>query len=150
MLVNVLIYLGGPIATTLLAGNGVKSLVEFSGGLGSVLQALLGTILVGVAWGVAYALVDLRWAAEWRDWARGVSFTGLALAFVVGLQLVAFAQRGEPLAAWLVQAIGEVIRWSAYGAFLGLTYPVLRARRVHAAEAKASDQTAVLVESPAE
>jgi membrane protein DedA with SNARE-associated domain len=152
MFINVCIYLGGPLAAAVLAGmRNVESAVMFSGGLAGFIQALLGCIVVGILWGVLYALADLRWAAEWHDWLRGLSFAALPLAIVLGAQWLAAVQRGQPLSAWLVVAVGEAIRWGVYGALLGLVYPVLRARRVRSsARRQATEPTMIMVEAPLE
>jgi len=152
MFINMCIYLGGPIAAALLAGmRSVESAVTFSGGLASFIAALLGCILVGIMWGVLYALVDLRWAAGWDDWQRGLLFAALPLGLVLGVQGVAVIQREQPLSVWLFIAVGEAIRWGVYGTLLGLIYPVLRARRVRsAARRRAAEPTMLLAEAPLE
>lgn len=152
MLVNMLTYLAAPVAATLAgATNDLQSIITFSGGLAHILESLLGTVLFGILWGVVYALEDGRWGAGWSDWLRGVLFAALAFALVMLLQLVVIDQRDRLGTAWGILAPGEVIRWSTYGVLVGLIYPVLRTRRLHAiAERPSAGQTSVMLESPGE
>ena len=101
--------------------------------------------------GRCLALEDGRWGAGWSDWLRGVLFAALAFALVMLLQLVVIDQRDRLGTAWGILAPGEVIRWSTYGVLVGLIYPVLRTRRLHAiAERPSAGQTSVMLESPGE
>ena len=75
MLSNVLIYLIAPIAADILSGmRGVESMITFFGGLGSILQLFLDSVVFGILWGIVYAVDDGRSAAEWSDWLRGLAF----------------------------------------------------------------------------
>ncbi len=152
MLVNGLMYLVAPVAATLLdRTNDLQSMVTFSGGLGHILESVLGTVLFGILWGAVYAVVDGRWGAGRSDWLRGLLFATLPFALVMLLQLIFVVQRDRPGTAWGILAPGEVIRWSTYGALVGLIYPVLRTRRVRAmAERASGGQTSVMVESQTE
>jgi membrane protein DedA with SNARE-associated domain len=152
MLVNVLIYLGGPFAAALLAATRTtEALVTFSGGLGSILLTILGIVVVGTTWGSMYAVVDMRWGATWPDWLRGLSLAAIPFAVALVLELIATLVRNQPLSAWLVEGIGEAIRWGTYGVLLGLIYPVFRTRRARkVADRQATVQPTALVESPVE
>ena len=149
MLVNTLTYLAAPVAATLPDGtNDLQSIITFSGGLAHILESLVGTVLFGILWGVVYALEDGRWGAGRSDWLRGVLFAALAFGLVMLLQLIVVVQRGRPVTTWEILAPGEVIRWSTYGVLVGLIYPVLRTRRLHAiTERPSPGQVSVTVES---
>jgi hypothetical protein len=54
-----------------------------------------------------------------------------------------------PRGVLLVEALAEGIRWGAYGIFLGLTYPVFRARGMLPVVIS-SDRAPMLAESPVE
>jgi membrane protein DedA with SNARE-associated domain len=133
MLVNIIIYLLAPVAAEAVGGiRGVESMVSLSGGLGSLVQLVLDSVVVGILWGIVYAIVDGRSAAGWSDWLRGLAFASLPFMLVMLVQLLVGLQSGGSLRAWLVLGIGEAIRWGTYGVLIGLTYPVLRTRRLQA------------------
>jgi membrane-associated protein len=133
MLVNIIIYLLAPVAADALGGiRGVESMVTLSGGLGSLVQLVLDSVVVGILWGIAYAIHDGRSAAGWSDWLRGLAFASLPFMLVMLVQLLVGLQSGGSSRAWLVLGIGEAIRWGTYGVLIGLTYPVLRTRRLQA------------------
>jgi membrane protein DedA with SNARE-associated domain len=132
LVVDVLVYLGGPVAVALVATPGTIRAV--TGGLLAEVLYLLGSIavvvVVGIVWGVIYGAARDRWLPAWPDGRQGLAFGVLPLA--VSLLLLAplgVAPGGAPGAPWLVVALGEAIRWVIYGALLGLIYPILRTRR---------------------
>jgi membrane protein DedA with SNARE-associated domain len=141
MVVDFLIYLGGPPAVALLATPGTIRAV--TGGLLAEVLYLLGSIAVvvvmGIVWGAIYGATKERWLPAWPDGRQGLAFGVLPLAMsLLLLAPLGVAPGGAPSGAtWLVAALGEAIRWVIYGALLGLIYPVLRARRA------AKDSTAV-------
>ena len=149
--VNVLLYLAAPVAATLMGEtHDLQSIVTFSGGLAHILDSLLGTVLFGILWGVVYAIEEGRWGAAWSDWLRGLLFATLPFALVMLLQLVV-VQRDRLVSASGILGPGELLRWGTYGVLVGLIYPVLRTRRVHAsAERPSAGKTSVMVESPGE
>jgi hypothetical protein len=100
--------------------------------LGSVLLVVLDSILFGIAWGVAYGADDGRLAAQWKSWRRGLAFATLPFLLAMLVQTLIVLQAEQAASVWLALGLGEAIRWSAYGVLIGLTYPVLRARRLQA------------------
>jgi membrane protein DedA with SNARE-associated domain len=88
-------------------------------------------LLVGVFWGGVYGLWGEReFGSRLADWQRGVIFAGLPLLVslllvlpVLGLGFLGVGATGP------VALTGELIRHLAFGALLGLIYPVFRARR---------------------
>jgi membrane protein DedA with SNARE-associated domain len=149
MLLNIIIYFVAPIAADAFGGiRGPQTTLTFSAGLGSILQLILDSAVVGVLWGVVYALEDGRSAAGWRDWWRGLAFALLPFLVVMVAQLLVVLQSERSLSAWLILGIGEAVRWGTYGVLIGLTYPVLRARRLQPlANGPSTNQTNVIVES---
>jgi uncharacterized membrane protein YdjX (TVP38/TMEM64 family) len=133
MLLNMLVYLVAPaVADSLNGVRDIDSVFMSYGGLGAILLLLLDSMLCGVVWGIVYALDDGHRLAQWNDWQRGLAFAALPLLVVVLVQLLFISQSGRSPTTWLVLVLGELIRWSAYGVLIGLTYPVLRARRLQA------------------
>jgi hypothetical protein len=130
MLVNIIIYLVAPPAAE--AVGGIQPLVTLSAGSGLVLQLILDSVVVGILWGVVYAIDDGRSAARWKDWQRGLVFASLPFMLVMLVQLLIILQSGRAARVWLIVGLGEVVRWGTYGVLIGLTYPVLRARRLQA------------------
>jgi membrane protein DedA with SNARE-associated domain len=88
-------------------------------------------LLVGVFWGAVYGLWgEHEFGSRLSDWQRGVVFAGLPLLVslllvlpVLGLGFLGVGATGP------VAFTGELIRHIAFGALLGLIYPVFRARR---------------------
>jgi membrane protein DedA with SNARE-associated domain len=130
MLVNIIIYLVAPPAAE--AVGGIHLLVILSAGSGLVLQLILDSVVVGIMWGIVYAIDDGRLASVWKDWRRGLAFASLPFMLVMLVQLLIVLQSGRSVRVWLIVGLGEVIRWGVYGVLIGLTYPVLRARRLQA------------------
>jgi membrane protein DedA with SNARE-associated domain len=131
MLLNLLVYLVAPAAANSLSGiRRIDSVIPFSGGLSTLLLLLLDSVVCGIVWGMVYALDDGRLAAEWTDWMRGLAFAALPLLVVMLVGVFIISQNERSSTAWLVLGLVELIRWGAYGVLLGLTYPVLRARRL--------------------
>jgi membrane protein DedA with SNARE-associated domain len=88
-------------------------------------------LTVGTAWGVVYGTwAEPRLNPIWTDWQKGLLFAGVPLAvsllFVMPVLGMGFLGVG---ATGPVAFTGELIRHMAYGALLGLMYPVFRARR---------------------
>jgi membrane protein DedA with SNARE-associated domain len=142
LLMNVAINLAGGIAFNFSAPG---TLVEETGrrlafALAREVQpvvlfvAVPAYLAVGVMWGAAYAAWLEPWLVrhrpDWPDWVRGLAFGLLplliSLVFVLpalGLGFLGIGATGP------VALTGELIRHAAYGALLGLMYPVFRARR---------------------
>jgi hypothetical protein len=67
---------------------------------------------------------------------------------VVLVQSFVISESGQSSTAWIVLGLGELIRWGAYGVLIGLTYPVLHARRLQVIPGDAStDHMPVVVDS---
>jgi membrane protein DedA with SNARE-associated domain len=147
MLLNALLYLVTPLGANLKQLRGVESIVTLSGGQGGILQLLLDGALLGIVAGVVYALQEGRWASGWSDWLRGLAFATLPFILIMLVQLLVFLQFDRPPSTWVVLGIGEAIRWAAYGALVGLIYPVLRTRRQQStSEHQSTDLTKVMVD----
>jgi membrane-associated protein len=139
MLLNIIVYLFAPLAADAFGGiRGVQSLVSFSGGLGNFLQLILDSVVFGILWGVVYAIDDGRSAAVLTDWLRGLAFATLPFLLVMLVQWLVIPQGERSGTAWLTRALGEAIRWGAYGVLMGLIYPVLRMRRLQATPSSSS------------
>jgi len=93
-----------------------------------LLAAAPAFMAVGVFWGAVYA----EWVEphlHWPDWLSGVFFAllPLSVALVVVLPLLGSASTAvEPLGP--LAAVSEAVRHLAYGAALGVTYPLRLAR----------------------
>ncbi len=136
MLANVCIYVGGPLVSDALASP--LDFIARGRGDSESLQYLFGVsvfaVVLGILGGALYGMAADRLARGWPDWLRGVVFAALPLIGALLLLVVlAIARGGEPQQAWILAVVGEALRWAIYGAFLGLVYPVLRARRAAAA-----------------
>jgi membrane protein DedA with SNARE-associated domain len=88
-------------------------------------------LTVGTAWGVVYGTWgEPRLNPIWTDWQKGLLFAAVPLAvsllFVMPVLGMGFLGVG---ATGPVAFTGELIRHMAYGALLGLMYPVFCARR---------------------
>jgi membrane protein DedA with SNARE-associated domain len=129
-LVNVCIYLGGPIAASRVAsGDGsVKSTVADA--LLFVFGATVSSVILGVGWGALYGLFQVQRGQGWPDWVRGIVFGTVPLiGTVLVLLALSIALGREPPQPGLAAAVTEALRWLLYGTFLGLLYPVFRAHR---------------------
>jgi hypothetical protein len=88
-------------------------------------------LAVGVLWGALYAIWGEPWLpARWPDWLKGMvlALVPLMVSLGVAMPLLGLGFFGVG-ATGPVAVSGEVIRHAAYGALLGLQYPILRARR---------------------
>jgi membrane protein DedA with SNARE-associated domain len=133
MLVNMLVYVVVPVAANSARGvRGIGSVLTSSGGPGAILLLLLDSVLCGIALGILYAVDDGRLVAQWSDWLRALAFAAVPFLSVMLVLLLAISQSDSSSTAWLALGFVELIRWGAYGVLLGLTYPVLRARRLQA------------------
>jgi membrane protein DedA with SNARE-associated domain len=149
MLVNLLIYLIAPAVAD--ARNGIRrsdALVTASGGLGSVVVAVVDSIVLGILWGIVYAIDDERQLAGWSDSLRGLAFAVFPFLLVMLVQSFVVLKAEIPVGGWLILGLGEAIRWGAYGVLIGLMYPVLRTRRVQAQpNHQSTDQARLVVET---
>jgi hypothetical protein len=133
MLLNILIYLIAPAVADARTGiRGFDPILRDSGGLASVLLVILDSILFGIAWGIVYGIDDGQLATQWKNWRRGLAFATLPLLLAMLVQTLVVMQVKQSASVWLALGVGEAIRWGAYGVLIGLTYPVLRARRLQA------------------
>ena len=129
MVGNLLLYVGGPIAATLMSSTSeMEEIVAFSSVLNSVVR-LVSTVLVGTIFGCVYAAAEMRWVTTWPEWLRGIAFAAVPFGVLAVAQVIVLFGRGQPTSAWLISAIGECLRWATYGLLLGWIYPVWRARR---------------------
>jgi membrane protein DedA with SNARE-associated domain len=123
---NVVIYIGGPLAAALLSVPDSHT----PEGLLYLFDASINAVILGVAWGSIYAAGEAHRPLDWPDWLHGLVFATLPLlGAVLLLGTLTIAVGAEPQQTWLVAATAESIRWALYGIFLGLSYPVFRARR---------------------
>jgi hypothetical protein len=137
IVVNALIYLGGPLAEVLLTTPGSVVAVALTFPLEPLylLGLIVAVVILGVVAGMGYGAGEERLATGWPDWLHGLAFA--VLLMVVSLLLVTplvLLHRGESPVTWLVAALGEAFWWAVYGVLLGLIYPLLRTRRAAAAE----------------
>jgi membrane protein DedA with SNARE-associated domain len=131
-LVNVYIYLGGPIVASGATSGVIDRLVTgtASSALLFVFGATVSSVVIGIGWGAVYGLISVQRGAGWPDSVRGIVFGTLPLIGLVLLLLaVAIALGYDPQQTGIAALVGEIVRWVAYGVFLGLLYPVFRARR---------------------
>jgi membrane protein DedA with SNARE-associated domain len=135
LLMNVLVNVAGNLAFrapgTLIEQTATQLAIVLPRDVGPALLFVAGPafVAVGVWWGAAYG----GWAERWLsapDWCQGVIFAAVPLSTsllvvmpLLGLGLLGMAVTGP------VAVIGEAVRHAAYGAVLGLSYPVLLARR---------------------
>jgi membrane protein DedA with SNARE-associated domain len=97
----------------------------------SLFIAVPAYLAVGVLWGVAYGIWgEARLPSQWADWQRGVFYAALPLLVsvlvvlpVLGLGVLGLGATGP------VAFTGEIIRHAAFGALLGLMFPLFRLRR---------------------
>jgi membrane protein DedA with SNARE-associated domain len=133
MIVNILLYIGGPIAAELLTrGADLQAIMDISGGLGNVVRWILTVVLFGVVWGSLYGLFDRRYFESLPDWLHGLVFAAIPFASTLLTSLLAYVARGQELSEWLFEGLGELVRWALYGVLVGLIYPIFRARRASA------------------
>ncbi len=147
LLMNVLVYvagvvLGGPLdAAALLAPDELMaaaaarlpSALARRGEVLLLLAAAPAFVAVGLAWGAVYgARVEryVRHRLRLPDWANGLVFAAgpLAVALLIALPLLGLGFPGSD--ATLLATLGETLRHAAYGAALGLTYPIFRTRHL--------------------
>lgn len=86
-------------------------------------------VLVGMLWGALYASLEEH-LHRLSDWQSGVIFSlfPLTISLLVVMPFLGAGALGVDIAGPVV-AVGELIRHFAFGAVLGLAYPVLLARR---------------------
>jgi hypothetical protein len=129
--VNVIIYLGGPVIESLLAPP-LRIMPQervLSAAVLYVFGASISSVLLGIVWGSIYADAKLRWLCNLPDWLHGPLFAILPLIISVTMLMgAAIALGSRPQQGWLLLSLGEAVRWGIYGVFLGLIYPVFRAR----------------------
>ena len=139
LLMNVAINLAGGIAFNFSAPGTLveQTAARLAFALAREVQPILlfvaapAYLLVGGLWGAIYGLWGERQlGTRWADWQKGVLFAILPLLVsllfvlpVLGLGFLGIGATGP------VAFTGELIRHIAYGAMLGLMYPVFRARR---------------------
>jgi hypothetical protein len=138
LLFNVVINLAGNIAFnapgTLVEQTAARLAFAFARELQPLLLfvAAPAYLAVGVLWGVLYAVwVEPRLPRGWGDWLKGLVFALLPLmaSLVIVMPLLGLGGFLGVGAAGQVVAVGELIRHAAYGAQLGLLYPIFRTRR---------------------
>jgi membrane protein DedA with SNARE-associated domain len=137
LLMNVLINLAGGIAFNAPGTLVERTAARLAFALAREVQpiflfvAVPAYLAVGVLWGGVYATwAEARLPQQWSDWQRGVMFAGLP--FLVSILLVMPVLGlgvGGLGATGPVAFTGEVIRHAAFGALLGLIFPVLRSWR---------------------
>jgi hypothetical protein len=81
-----------------------------------------------------------------EHWLRGFAFALLPFVVAMLLQSLVVLQAERSVTAWLVAGLGEAIRWGVYGVLMGLTYPVLRTRRLLAPHDPSTDPAYLAVE----
>ncbi len=96
-----------------------------------IFVAVPAYLAVGVMWGAVYGgWIEHRLPNHWADWRKGVAFASVpllvSLLFVLPVLGLGFLGVG---ATGPVAFTGELIRHVAWGALLGLMYPIFRARR---------------------
>jgi membrane protein DedA with SNARE-associated domain len=137
LLMNVVINLAGNIAFnapgTLVEQTAARLAFAFAREVQPVwlFVAVPAFLAVGVLWGAVYGLVGEEWVPrDWPDWLKGMAFAVVPLLLSLGLVMpllgLGFFAVG---ATGLVVATGELIRHAAYGALLGLLYPIFRSKR---------------------
>jgi membrane protein DedA with SNARE-associated domain len=127
MLVNALVYVGGPVIATALSPpfDQVWARLGSWDGLWSLLGALVSVVLVGVIVGAVYGVVEEHWLPTRPGVIRGLTFATGPLAF----SLLLVWRSDMSTGGWLLGALVETVRWTAYGLILGLTDPIFRERR---------------------
>ena len=137
LLLNVVINLAGNVAFNAPGTIVERTAARLAFGVardaqpGLVFLAVPAFLAVGVLWGALYGAWAEPWLPPaWPDWLRGCVFAALPLAssLLVAMPLLGLGFFGVG-ATGPVAFVGEIIRHLAYGALLGLVFPVLRARR---------------------
>jgi membrane protein DedA with SNARE-associated domain len=137
LLLNVLINLVGGIAFnapgTLVEQTAARLAFALARDVQPVLLfvAVPAYLAVGVLWGALYGTWgEVRLRSGWPDWLKGLVFAGLPLlvSLVLVMPLLGLGFMGIG-ATGPVAFTGELIRHAAYGALLGLLYPIFRAWR---------------------
>jgi membrane protein DedA with SNARE-associated domain len=155
LLMNVVINLAGNIAFsapgTLVEQTAARLAFAFAREVQPVwlFVAVPAFLAVGVLWGAVYGLVGEEWVPRgWPDWLRGMVFAVVPLLISLGVVMpllgLGFFAVG---ATGVVVAIGELIRHAAYGALLGLLYPIFRSKRPVKVLAHTPDEFAAGVEA---
>jgi hypothetical protein len=137
LLMNVVINLAGNIAFnapgTLVEQTAARLAFAFAREVQPVwlFVAVPAFLAVGVLWGAVYGLVGEALVPRgWPDWVKGIAFAVVPLLISLGVVMpllgLGFFAVG---ATGLVVATGELIRHAAYGALLGLLYPIFRSKR---------------------
>jgi hypothetical protein len=137
LVVNALIYVGGPLAEVLLAtpGSVMALAFRFPVELLYFMTSIVLVIVLGVFCGSIYGVMENRFGATWPDWLHGLAFAALPLIVsLVSLTPLFLFSCCPPRATWLVAAVGETIWWTMYGVLFGLIYPLFRAPEVERAE----------------
>jgi membrane protein DedA with SNARE-associated domain len=136
LLMNVVINLAGNIAFnapgTLVEQTAARLAFAFARELQPVwlFVAVPAYLAVGILWGAVYGVLsETTVPQDWPDWLRGLVFAVVPLVISLGIvmPLLGLDYFGGP--AWIVVVTGELIRHAAYGALLGLLYPVFRSKR---------------------
>jgi membrane protein DedA with SNARE-associated domain len=136
LLMNVVINLAGNIAFnapgTLVEQTAARLAFAFARELQPVwlFVAVPAYLSVGVLWGAVYGVLsETTLPRDWPDWLRGLAFAvgPLVISLGIVMPLLGLDYFGGP--AWIVVVTGELIRHAAYGALLGLLYPVFRSKR---------------------
>lgn len=137
LLLNVVINLAGNIAFnapgTLVERTAARLAFAFARDVEPVwlIVAVPAFLAVGVVWGALYPIIGLHWLPRWwPDWLEGVVYALLPLlsSLLIAMPLLGLGFVGVGVTG-PVAVSGELIRHIAYGALLGLLYPVFRARR---------------------
>jgi membrane protein DedA with SNARE-associated domain len=96
-LVNVCIYLGGPIAASRVASGDGSAKSTIAGALLFLFGATVSSVIIGVGWGALYSLLQVEWGQSWPDWVRGIVFGTVPLfGAVLVLLAVSIALGREP------------------------------------------------------
>jgi membrane protein DedA with SNARE-associated domain len=137
LVLNVVINLAGNIAFnapgTLVEQTAARLAFAFARDVQPALLfvAVPAFLAVGVLWGALYAWVgDSLLPPKWADWQKGLAYACVPLLVSVGIAmpLLGLGFFGAS-ATGPVAVTGELIRHAAYGALLGLLYPIFRTKR---------------------
>jgi hypothetical protein len=154
LLMNVVINLAGNIAFnapgTLVEQTAARLAFAFARELQPVwlFVAVPAFLAVGVLWGAVYAVIgEGLLPRDWPDWLKGLGFAAVPLLISLGIvmPLLGVDYFGGP--AGPVVATGELIRHAAYGALLGLLYPIFRTKRQVKVVAHTSEELAAGAEA---
>jgi membrane protein DedA with SNARE-associated domain len=137
LLLNVVINLAGNIAFnapgTLIEQTAARLAFAFAREVQPVLLFVSAPafLAVGVLWGALYGLWgEAALPTTWPDWLKGMVYAlaPLIVSLGVAMPLLGLGFFGVG-ATGAVAVSGEIIRHAAYGALLGMLYPIFRARR---------------------